>query len=426
MPVFNQLAGGGRLTNATVRNYIETGQVGELANYYQTDGLNGSVNFYTNPYALGCNTVSNFSNSSFDALQFELRRNVKEGVDVGANYTWSKVLSDAAGNDQSRFEPFLDFNNTKIERARAPFDLTHSIKADVIYDLPLGKGHRLNNSRLERLLGGWKASGIMTWNSGGPVSIISGYATLNRASRSTGIETADSSLTKPQLDSLLQFRMNGDGPYFMAASAIGQDGRGVDSPGTPAFSGQAFFNPGAGTVGTLQKRMFSGPWTFDLDAAVIKEIAITENHSIELRMESTNILNHPSWLVGDQNINDPTFGRIASTVYGPAPDPVRDALPVLAMPRNYGRTSSRSPDPRCVLDALVSPECGQQYRLLPDRPVVDLPGRHGLSRAGRVDVVRRADHLASLPLALHGGHLVGRQGGRRFESAPALRRGPRL
>jgi hypothetical protein len=317
LPIFSQLVGGGRLSTADVRNYIETGQVGELANYYQTEVLNGSVEFYNNPYALGCNTVSNFSNSTYNALQAEVHRNVKEGMILGANYTYSKVLSDAAGNDQTRFEPFLDFYNTKISRARAPFDLTHSIKADMIYDLPIGKGHRFNKARLNRLLTGWKASGIMTWNSGGPISIISGYATLNRASRSTGIETADSSLTKAQLDSLLQFRMNGDGPYFLAASAIGPDGRGVNSPGTSEFDGQVFSNPGAGTVGTLQQRMFSGPWTFDLDAAIIKETAITENHSIELRMESTNILNHPSWVVGDQNINNPTFGRVVGDVYGP-------------------------------------------------------------------------------------------------------------
>jgi outer membrane receptor protein involved in Fe transport len=317
IPLFGQLADSGDLKNSTVRNYIEQGEVGELANYYETEGLNGSVNFYTNPNALGANTITNFSNSSYNALQFTVRRTPKHGLELDANYTYGKVLSDAAGNNQTRFEPFLDFNNTKIERARAPFDLTHAIKADAIYDLPLGEGHALHNRKLDRLLSGWKTSGILTLQSGAPFSVLSNLATLNRASRSTGINTADSSLTISQLDNLLQFRQTGDGPFIIAASALSPEGLGVASPGDPLFDGQVFTNPGAGTLGALQRRMFSGPWSFDLDFAVIKNTPIREHQSLEFRAEFTNVLNHPSWLVSDQNVNDPTFGRISSTVYDP-------------------------------------------------------------------------------------------------------------
>src|ERR1044072_2185715 len=36
-------------TNATVQTYLRQGQIGELANLYQTNRLNGGVNFYRNP-----------------------------------------------------------------------------------------------------------------------------------------------------------------------------------------------------------------------------------------------------------------------------------------------------------------------------------------------------------------------------------------
>ncbi|MGB9606085.1 MAG: TonB-dependent receptor domain-containing protein, partial [Bryobacteraceae bacterium] len=144
LTVFPLLVGGGLLTNATVQTYIRQGQAGELANVYQVNRLNGQVNFYRNPYGLGCNMLTNYSNSTYNALQLDVRRRVSRGLYVQFNYGYSKVLSDAAGDEQTRFEAFLDINNPKLERARAPYDLTHQIKANWVYDLPLGDGFRIN------------------------------------------------------------------------------------------------------------------------------------------------------------------------------------------------------------------------------------------------------------------------------------------
>ena len=107
--------------------------------------------------------------------------------------------------------------------------------------------------------------------------------------------------------------MTGDGPVFVNASAIGQDGRAVAADGAAPFTGQVFFNPTAGSVGGLQRRMFSGPWTFNLDAGLIKHTQITERQSIEFRAEATNVFNHPAFVFGDQNINAVTFGQITET-----------------------------------------------------------------------------------------------------------------
>jgi hypothetical protein len=40
---------------------------------------------------------------------------------------------------------------------------------------------------------------------------------------------------------------------------------------------------------------------------------ITERHAIELRMEGNNVINHPTFFAGDQNINSVTFGVISQT-----------------------------------------------------------------------------------------------------------------
>jgi hypothetical protein len=48
-----------------------------------------------------------------------------------------------------------------------------------------------------------------------------------------------------------------------------------------------------------------------------RRFKITERHSIELRMEGVNVLNHPTFYVGDQNINSTTFGVIGSMFNSP-------------------------------------------------------------------------------------------------------------
>jgi hypothetical protein len=316
LTVFPKLSGG-FLTDAAIQNLILTGEAGELAAVYQTNGLNGQVNFFQNPYALGADMLTNYSSSSYNALQLQATHRFQSGLDFQANYTFSKVLSDSDGDSQSRIQHFLDFYNKGIERSRANFDLTHMLKATVVYDLPFGENHKLNYRPVRKVLGGWSLSPSMTWQSGAPFSILSGFGTLNRASGGRSFyNTANSFLAGSQLQNIVKFQMTPVGPYMVNPSATNpNDGTGINGFGSPPFSGQVFYNPGAGTVGFLQRRMFSGPRTFFLDAALQKTVTITEHQSLELRMQGFNILNHPTFYSGNQNINSSTFGLISST-YG--------------------------------------------------------------------------------------------------------------
>lgn len=318
LPVFSLLSRRGDLANPNVINLIETGQVGELASFYQTNGYNpaNSVPFFANPYALGADMLTNFSSASYNSLQLEARHRTRGGLSFQANYTWSKVLSDADGDSQTRFQNLLDINNPKLERARANFDLTHMIKASGFYDLPVGKGRALHEHYLDPVIGGWTVGSVWTWQSGAPFSILSGYGTLNRASGSRSYYNgADTSLQGAALLNAVSFRMTGNGPMIVPPSAINTDGTGVNGPEQPYYNGQIFFNPGAGTLGTLQRRMFSGPWTMGLDASLIKRVKIRERQDLELRMEAFNALNHPTFWAGDQNINSTTFGVISSMFF---------------------------------------------------------------------------------------------------------------
>src|SRR5205085_8287139 len=95
-------------TNGTIQNLIRQGQVGELANTYQTNGLNGAVNFFRNPNILGANTVNNSGSSNYHGLQLEMRKRTRAGLQMQFNYTFSKDLSNMAGDSQFQLEPLLD------------------------------------------------------------------------------------------------------------------------------------------------------------------------------------------------------------------------------------------------------------------------------------------------------------------------------
>jgi hypothetical protein len=312
LAVFPLLTGGGFLNNSFVRSLINTGQAGELAVQYVLSGLAGSVAFHRNPVSLASLLLNNYSNSTYNALQVDVVRRYQSGLQFQANYTWGKVLSDSDGTASHRFEEFRDPFNGKIDRARPSFDVTHTLKANGVYELPFLR----DSAFLGGYLGGWSVSSIMRWQSGNPFSVLSRRGTLIRSQRSSQ-NTASSALTKDQLDSLLKFRMSSSGPFIAAGSIIGTDGRGVSPNENIAFNGQAFSNPGPGEIGALQRRWFSGPSNFNFDLGIMKRTRVRENQSVELRMEALNVLNHPTWVVDDQDINSTSFGRIQRTANNP-------------------------------------------------------------------------------------------------------------
>jgi hypothetical protein len=304
---------------------VTTIQQGSAADYAWNcqSVVNTPFSFFANPNAASLRMLTNYSNSTYNSAQFEARTRQKRGLTLQMNYVYSKVLSDAvSGNDngnQGRFEPMLDNNNPKLERSRAPFDLTHVFKFNYVYLFPIGKGHKLSWRPVNKaLLDGWMMSGIFARQSGQPFSVYSGRGTFNRQSNVQTQQgyTVNSNLTMEQLRDVMDFRVSGTGPYMVTASALGSDGRAVAPDGQAAFSGQAFTIAGPGQVGTLGRRIFDGPWNTTFNFGLLKRTPITERHVLDLRMDVTNFFNHPTFTIGDQTVTSTTFGKITSTFAG--------------------------------------------------------------------------------------------------------------
>jgi hypothetical protein len=313
LPFFDSLPGKGYLTASAVSGPILTGEAGTLAQTYQVNQIFPfeGFSYFPNPYLLYSSLLTNISNSSYNAFQFEVRKRTRNGMQFQANYTFSKALSDAEAT--RGLEAQLDNSNPKIEKARSPFDLTHAFKLSHYIPLPFGPGRRFNpgNALLRRAAEGWGLSGFLIIQSGPPVSILSNRGTLNRGARSTNLNTVDTNLTLGQLKDMTGLYMTGKGPYFINPSAINTNGLGVAPDTSAPFSGQVFFNPQPGSVGSLQRRILSGPGFWDYDFSVSKDTKITERQSIEFRADMYNLFNHPNFYVGDQNVNSSTFGRIS-------------------------------------------------------------------------------------------------------------------
>jgi hypothetical protein len=319
LTVFPLMPNGGNLTNATNITYIQQGAVADMAYNYQSTKANGPINFFANPYATSLRLMTNYSNSTYNGLQVEVRTREHRGLTLQANYTSSKALTDAASgsdnNNQGRFEPFMDNNNPGLAKSRALFDETQVMKANFVYRLPIGEGHRVSYKPLNRaVLSGWQMSGIFNRQSGFPYSVCSGLGTFNRNNilGTNDCNTVNAAMNLSQLNSVMSFRMTGNGPYMVASSAIGTDGRAAVAGSAP-FAGQVFTIPAAGTIGTLGQRIFTGPWDTNLDFGLSKSTRIAERHEILLRMDTTNFFNHPAFSIGDQTVTSTTFGKITST-----------------------------------------------------------------------------------------------------------------
>jgi hypothetical protein len=310
--IFPQILGGGFLSNSTVRTLIDRGEAAELGLVYLLNGINGNVRFYPNQNTLASLFVTNFANSRYDSLQLEARHRYRRGMQFQVNYTFSKWLGNTAGVEQLRYEPFMDVNNPGIEKSRSPFDLTHQFKANYVYDLPFGLGHRIQSKQkwVNKVIEGWSSGGVIQWQSGNPFSIASQRGTFLPEFYS-GVNEANTIYNKGQLEGLVTFQKTPSGPYMVPLSAIGADGRGVAPDGQKPFQGQLFTNPGAGQFGALQRRFFTGPSIFAMDASVQKEVSFRDRYRAQLRMEALNVFNHPTFYTGAQNINSTQFGRIS-------------------------------------------------------------------------------------------------------------------
>ena len=108
--------------------------------------------FVANPDLLGgANLTTNNGRTNYNSLQVELRRRLSQGLQFQASYVFGNAM-------QSQFETFRR-STFMVRDTGGEGDLTHVLKANVVYDLPFGRGRHFGGNAggaLDRLIGGWQ------------------------------------------------------------------------------------------------------------------------------------------------------------------------------------------------------------------------------------------------------------------------------
>ncbi len=118
----------------------------------------------------------NEGTSLYNSMQIAYQRNFATGLYVAANYTLSRLMTDASSTTQATanyggigavISPYQGNRNYAL----SPDDQTHVASAMAVYDLPFGAGKKWLNGRgaLDYLVGGWKLSTSLKLTSGMPL-----------------------------------------------------------------------------------------------------------------------------------------------------------------------------------------------------------------------------------------------------------------
>lgn len=333
------------LTNTTLLTQVQQGAAGSYAQNVVANLLNGPIKFQANPNIFITEIIGNAGRYDYHALQVEVRRRFSNGLSFQANYTFQKTLTDVPGEDQNRQGEVQEANNPNLNYGRSDNDRTMVFNANVIYELPFGKGKSFLNRGgwVDRIFGGWQFTSIINLETGVPVGIIDPRGTESIAFKS-GRQSATSTLNHNQIKALAGEFRTPNGVYFINPSVLnatitnattGEVKTGFDlfqplpagftltsvratSPiNTAPFPGQVFFFNGIDgkpANGNLPRNFLNGTPFRNWDAGLSKNIRIGETRRIQVRVEAFNVLNKMSLAqTADLNINSNSFGRITTT-----------------------------------------------------------------------------------------------------------------
>ena len=244
--------------------------------------------------------------SFYNSFQVSVSKQQTHNITWQAFYTFSHSIDDASSNisieavnePPTTQDPF----NRKGDRGRSGFDIRHNFVANVVYELPFGRGSQF---------GGWRCSAVGSVHSNVPFTPVLAFDNADLQS----LQTSE----RPDLIG---------NPY----AGVCTNGSRV---GTPScwFNPRAFALPHPGQFGTAGRNSLRGPAFAEFDPSIEKSFHLTEGMRITFGVEAYNLLNHPNFGVpsntqsplslggnGDAIFKDPAgnladnVGRIFTTV----------------------------------------------------------------------------------------------------------------
>ncbi len=240
----------------------------------------------------GFQQLTNVGRSTYHSLQAKVRANVGAALIANVAYTLSRSM-DTLSSDGG----LVEHDPTRPENNFGPsdYDRTHRLTTSFVVNVPAAGS---DGSLVHALTGNWNLSGILTYQSGTPFSVL-GTATRNaffaqpgrvRVSFAPGMTVDDANLAGRVQDRL--------DAYFNVAA----------------------FQDSLDQWGNTGRNILRGPSQVQLDMTIGRTFPFSARQRLEVRWEVYNALNTPVFNNPASTFaaNGPgTAGRITSTTGGP-------------------------------------------------------------------------------------------------------------
>jgi Carboxypeptidase regulatory-like domain len=234
-------------------------------------------------------------NSNYHSLQLSANHRFTGSSQINAFYTWSKNLTDSINDRTTSPQNAYDIRS---EYQLAAFDRRHILSVNYVYELPFFKTQQ---GFVGKALGGWQASGIVTYNTGLPFTATTsafdpaglGIINTNPAARPNLLCDPNSggAGTAQQFFNPACFQTN---PNLTVTDANGVTTR-ILVPNT---------------VGNTARGNIRGPKTTRFDITLVKNLKFGETIRIQLRAEAFNVLNKVNFRALSTNVTAANFGQV--------------------------------------------------------------------------------------------------------------------
>jgi hypothetical protein len=269
-----------------------------------------------NPQFNQANYYTNSGSSNYHSLQAQATLRPTAGLNFQATYIWSRSLETPLNgsnlaNGLQTAPVYTNPTERNKDYALSPNHVTHDFRSNGTFELPFGPGRLLlrNSSGWKaRLAEGWATSFIVNLSTGQPISVSA--ANMLYAG---GVPDVVGPFPSKGFGKVA---WNGDYGNFFGDRFISvpdpQCSQVADSLKSlctlkavaDAKTGQILLqNPLPGRRGTLGRQTMELPGSWFFDAAVSKTVHIAETKSVVIRVDSTNVFNHPVPNTPNLNIN---------------------------------------------------------------------------------------------------------------------------
>jgi len=242
---------------------------------------------------LDLNEYYSADTSDYNSLQASFVRNMRHGLQMLANYVWSKSLDTSSGDTVISTSPTA----FSVSGERGPSDFDIRDTANITFDWELPKV-AITSKVLSTVVNGWGMDGIFSANSGKPLTV-----TMQYALPSTGTTRLRPDITGAPI-------------WISAPSHFG--GKKLNPS---AFSTQ-WATSGSKTQGNEGRNSIHGLGFNEVDYTVRRQFKFGERFGLQYRCDFFNLLNQtnyaaPNTLLGSvynkKFTVSPTFGTIANT-----------------------------------------------------------------------------------------------------------------